>query len=126
VVNDKDSTANSGDSGRMMIPWWKVYLRVSWACRTPLVLCLDLKYRPLDVEVVSARAKAFPKWNYAPDVMDCDDAAHAFRAFAGHGVGIALSHKHVWNIALCHDGVWHIEPQNGTMTRKRWALLVVI
>jgi len=109
-----------------MIPSWKAYLRVAWACRTPLVLCLDRKYRLLDAEAVSAKARVFPRWHYVPEIMDCDDAAHAFRAFVGHGVGIALNHKHAWNIALCRDGVWHIEPQNGNMTRRRWALLVVI
>lgn len=109
-----------------MIPAWKVYLKLAWACRTPFVQCLDRRYEPLEVEALRARASAFLPWRYVPEVSDCDDAAQAFRAFAGHGVGIALTHRHAWNVALCADGVWHIEPQNGSFTRFKWALHVII
>jgi hypothetical protein len=90
------------------------------------VLCLDRKYRPLGLQALSSRAKAFPPWQYVPELKDCDDAAHAFRAYAGHGVGIAMNHKHAWNVALCDEGVWHVEPQNGEMTQRRWAFLVIL
>jgi hypothetical protein len=109
-----------------MIPRWRAYLALVRACWTPFVWCLDRRYRPLEPQELAARLRAFPPWRYAPEVNDCDDAAHALRAFVGHGVGIALSHRHAWNVALCHDGVWHIEPQNGRLTRRKWALVVVL
>jgi hypothetical protein len=43
-----------------IIPRWKVYFKVAWACRTPFVVCLDRKYRPLELEDLVAKAKAFP------------------------------------------------------------------
>jgi hypothetical protein len=106
--------------------WWNVYFKCAWACRTPFVFCLDKNYRLLDVDNVVRLAKAFPPWHYVPEVNDCDDAAFAFKAFGGHGIGIALSRKHAWNIALCMDGVWHIEPQNGAVSRKKRAGAVII
>ncbi len=109
-----------------MMSGWKVYLKVVRACRTPFVFCLDRQYRLLEVGDVMRLAKAFPPWHYVPEVNDCDDAAFAFRAFGGHGIGIALSRRHAWNIALCADGVWHVEPQNGIVSRNKWALAVII
>ncbi len=109
-----------------MMPRWKACLHTVRACRTPFVLCLDRSYEPFDVAVVTAKAREFPKWRYTPETRDCDDAAHSFRAFGGHGIGIAMNHRHAWNMALCHDGVWHIEPQNGTLTRGKWACMVIL
>lgn len=109
-----------------IIPRWKVYFKVAWACRTPFVLCLDRRYRPLEREELVAKAKAFPPWRYVPEFSDCDDAAHAFRAYVGHGVGIALNSRHAWNVAVCRDGVWQVEPQNGSLTRHKWAVHVVV
>jgi hypothetical protein len=121
--------AESPESGTLYlvaIPSWKAYLTISWACRTPFVLCLDKRYELPDAASIRRTAEAFPRWHYLPEVKDCDDAAFAFRAFAGHGVGIALSRKHAWNLALCTDGVWHIEPQTGAVRRKKRALMVII
>ena len=108
------------------MPQWKAYFTIAWACKTPFVLCLDRVYRLLDPVQLEAVVSGFPQWEYVPELSDCDDAAHAFRAYAGHGIGIALTGKHAWNIALCTDGVRHIEPQNRTMTRNKWALAIVI
>jgi len=110
----------------MMIPAWRAYQSLAWACGTPFVQCLDRRYQPRDVNELAEQARAFLPWRYMPEVSDCDDAAFAFRAYAGHGVGIALTPKHAWNVALCTDGVWHIEPQNGTLRRRKWALHVIV
>lgn len=124
-VSPHAALPDSGTLQYVLMPRWKVYLKV-WACGTPFVLCLDRKYRPVEAAELRRLATAFPPWQYVPEFKDCDDAAHAFRAFAGHGVGIALSRTHAWNVAVCTDGVWHIEPQTGVLTRKKRALAIIL
>ncbi len=108
---------------RPMLSRHKVYLKVALACRTPFVFCLDRRYRPLNLEAVKQFSVA--PWQYRPEVNDCDDAAFAFKGKYGHGVGIACSFTHCWNIVLC-DQIWHVEPQNGSMFKRRWAFAVII
>ena len=97
-----------------MVPRYKVYLKVARACRTPFVFCLDRWYKPQSLE--SVKPFSITPWEYRAEVSDCDDAAFAFKGKYGHGVGIACSFAHCWNVVLC-DEVWHIEPQNGAMFR---------
>jgi hypothetical protein len=105
------------------IPWYRVYVKVARACRTPFVFCLDRWYLPLDLD--SVKRFSVTPWAYRAEVSDCDDAAFAFKGKYGHAVGIACTFAHCWNVVLT-DEVWHVEPQSGEMFRRKWALAVII
>ena len=118
-----------------MIPVWKVYLKVAWACRTPLVLPLDLKYREINLSVLKViAAKIKRSFGYLTDVSDCDDAAWIFKGEASrkkeNGIGFVIGwHKglHCWNVALSGAKVFHIEPQTGNLgVGKSYRPFVVI
>jgi len=115
------AVAQHRDGG--MVPRYRVYLKVARACRTPFVFCLDRWYKPQDLE--SVKRFSVTPWTYRTEVSDCDDAAFAFKGKYGHGVGVACSFAHCWNVVLSDD-VWHIEPQNGAMFRHKWAFAVII
>ena len=104
----------------------EVYFRVAFASRTPFVLLLDRRYTPLQREAVIAVLKEFKPGPYTRETFDCDDFASAFKGRVGHGIGIAISPRHAWNIALCTDGVWHIEPQTGAFRRRKTAVLIIL
>ncbi len=104
----------------------QAYVRISWACGTPFVLLLDRRYTPRSKDEMRDAVAQFKKGPYVPELFDCDDFAAALKGQLGHAVGIAMNHKHAWNVALCTDGVWHIEPQTGEFRKRKWTLFVMI
>ena len=119
-----------------MLSGMKTYLRVAWACKTPLVLILDTKYKLIPAETLKEIAAHIKeKFEYIRDVADCDDAALLFKAAASerheNGVGLIFGKTprgmHAWNVAMCPDGIFEVEPQNATIgKRKRYKPWVVI
>ena len=110
-----------------MIPVWKVYLRVAWACKTPFVLPFDVEYKEVTYRVLIDIAKTIKEtFKYITDVSDCDDAAWQFKAVASHkkenGVGLVVGwHNglHCWNVVLRDFGTTQqIEPQTGNPVGK--------
>jgi hypothetical protein len=104
----------------------QVYFRVAWACRTPFVLMMDRRYTPWRLSELKPLVETFRRGPYVAERFDCDDFAFALKGQVGHGIGVVFNARHAWNIALCTDGVWHIEPQSGSFTRLKWALLAII
>ncbi|MBA7545333.1 hypothetical protein ES705_37699 [subsurface metagenome] len=119
-----------------MIPALKVYFKIAWACKTPLVFPLDLKYKPITLALLKVIASEIRKtFQYLEDVSDCDDAAWRFKAEASkrkeNGVGLVVGwHRmpHCWNVALTNDGIYQVEPQNGYVFKKdkKYRALIVI
>jgi len=105
---------------------FKVYLRVSWACKTPFVLMMGRQYRPWRRDELAPLVEAFMDGPYVKETHDCDDFAFALKGQVGHGIGIAWNWKHCWNMALCEDSVWHIEPQTGELRDRNWAVVAII
>ena len=59
-----------------MLSGLKTYLRVAWACKTPLVLILDTEYKSIsEVTLEEIAAYINEKFGYIKNVSDCDDAA---------------------------------------------------
>jgi hypothetical protein len=104
------------------IPWWKAYLRVARACRTPFVICIDAWYKPVLLRDVLSHV---PVSNYVAEAYDCDEFAFALRVTCGSGVGVCTNLQHVWNVALGEHEVWQVEPQIPAVV-KRWALVVLL
>lgn len=83
------------------------------------MLLLDRRYTPLQLEELAPVVKDFKRGPYVREAFDCDDFATALKAHVGHAVGIAMNHKHAWNVALCAEDVWHIEPQTGEFKKRK-------
>ena len=119
-----------------MLSGLKTYLRVAWACKTPLVLILDTKYKLISeatLKEIAAHIKE--KFEYIKNVSDCDDAALLFKAAASerqeNGVGLIFGKTprgfHAWNVAMYQDGISEVEPQTaGIGKRKSYKPWVVI
>ena len=121
----------------IMISWLKMYLKVAWACKTPLVLILDTKYTPIPAETLKDIAEDIPEeFEYVKNKADCDDAAFLFKADASrkkqNAVGIIFGKNprgfHAWNVALCGDSISEIEPQTGDVGKrpgyKPWFVII--
>lgn len=120
-----------------MIEAIKTYLRVSWACKTPLVLMLDKKYTPIPTDMLNEIADEISNdFEYINNIADCDDAALLFKAAAskrkqnsvGMIFGKAPSGLHAWNMAICPDVITQVEPQNAKMGKRKGyhPILVII
>lgn len=120
-----------------MIPAWKVYFKIAWACKTPLVFLMDFRYKPIYARVLNDIGLVIKReFKYLEDVSDCDDAAWRFKAAASrkreNGVGFVIGlfkrGLHCWNIALRYDGVFQIEPQTNKLVthRKGYHAFIVI
>jgi len=104
----------------------RAYFSIACGCGTPFVLLLDRRYTPRSKQEMQNAVAGFRRGPYVPELFDCDDFATALKGQLGHAVGIAINHKHAWNVALCDDGVWHIEPQTCEFRRWKWALFVMV
>lgn len=111
-----------------MISALKVYFKVAWACKTPFVFLLDMKYKPISAQVLQDIGLVIKRaFEYLENVSDCDDAAWRFKAEASkrkeNGVGFVIGLRkrglHCWNIALREDGVFQIEPQTNKLIPHR-------
>lgn len=121
-----------------MISVLRMYLRVAWACKTPFILPLDMKYKLLSKnEFFDIGVALAADFKYITDISDCDDAAWRFKAEASrrkeNGVGLVIGWMkglHVWNVAITEDGVFQVEPQNNVLVTKRkiryWSIFVII
>jgi hypothetical protein len=112
--------------------WLKVYFKLAWACKTPIVLIADKRYKPVTEPqlalIISAAKRAWKKIKYQVDFHDCDDSADIFKAEASkkaeNGVGRAYGlwfgrGLHYWSVAIKENGkVEMIEPQTGDRNRK--------
>jgi len=109
----------------------RVYLKLTWALKTPFILLLDNKYKTIPLTVLkSFYATKMLSDKYIPEFYDCDDYAWILKAAANYeeinGLGFVIGwvkwthlHRlHCWNVALCDEGVWQIEPQNTKIFRK--------
>ena len=120
-----------------MLSGLKTYLRVAWACKTPLVFLLDTDYKLISVvtlKEIAARIKK--RFKYIKDISDCDDAALLFKAAASerqeNGVGLIFGKTprgfHAWNITMCHDGILEVEPQTAAIGKRKgykpWIVII--
>jgi hypothetical protein len=116
---------------------FKTYLKVAWACKTPLVLILDKEYIPISKEILNEiAAEISDNFEYIKDVADCDDAALLFKAAASerkeNSVGLIFGKTpnglHAWNLAMCPDGLTEVEPQNAKMGKRKGyhSIMVII
>jgi hypothetical protein len=109
-----------------------VYFKLAWACKTPIVLLADKRYKPVTEQklvVIASTAKdAWKEIKYQVDYHDCDDSADIFKAEASknaeNGVGRVYGlwfgrGLHYWCVAIKENGkVEMIEPQTGDRDRK--------
>ncbi|UCB43982.1 MAG: hypothetical protein JSV77_04920 [Dehalococcoidales bacterium] len=115
-----------------MMTWLKVYLKLAWACKTPLVLLADKRYKPVTEQqlalIIPAAKRAWKKTAYQVDLHDCDDSTDIFKAEASkkaeNGVGRVYGlwsgrGLHYWSVVIKENGkVEMIEPQTGDRNRK--------
>lgn len=122
-----------------MISVLKMYLKVAWACKTPFILPLDMKYKLLSRdEFLNIGVALAEEFKYLTDIADCDDAAWRFKGEASrrkeNGVGFVIGLMgrvlHTWNVAITEDGVFQVEPQDNVLVTKYksryWSILVII
>ncbi|MHA2069939.1 MAG: hypothetical protein ACXABY_36710 [Candidatus Thorarchaeota archaeon] len=63
-----------------MLTGLKTYLRVAWACKTPLVFLLDKEYRQISSTTLLEIAQHIKeRFEYIAEISDCDDAALLLR-----------------------------------------------
>ena len=110
----------------MRIPWWKAYLRVAWACKTPFVICIDNYYDEVDIADVM---RYIPEGEYVPETHDCDDFALVMNSYVAisfikstydkQGAFMTLwSNTHAYNGFVDDKATWVYEPQNGRIIGK--------
>ncbi len=120
----------------------KIYLKLSWFCKTPLVFVTDRKYlRGTDAELEGLFAKMSDiKANgmkYETEYKDCDDFAAVFKGESSKAgwnwVGVCYGFTgwkfwrwHSWNIAWMEYGFQHIEPQGPRKVGKGYHAVFVI
>lgn len=117
-----------------MIPAWKVYFRVAWACKTPLVFLLDKKYETITKTLMRRFYDQMPDLSYIPEIRDCDNFGFIYKGTADrttNAIGLVVGRTsgwHMWNLALTKEGVEQIEPQNGNIVtkKKRYRVFIVI
>lgn len=111
-----------------MLSGLKTYLRVAWACKTPLVFLLDTGYKTISVTTLEEiAAQITSEFEYIKDISDCDDAAVLFKAAASkrheNGVGLIFGKTprgfHAWNVAMCPDGISEVEPQTAVIRKRK-------
>ena len=116
---------------------FKIYFRIAWACKTPLVFLLDKEYRPVPEDIlknISVQIKN--QFEYINEISDCDDASFLFKAAASekkeNGVGIIWGTtprgRHLWSVAICEDGIHEVEPQNAKIGKRKgfkpWVVVI--
>ncbi|UCD08709.1 MAG: hypothetical protein JSU79_10170 [Dehalococcoidales bacterium] len=111
-----------------MLSGFKTYLKVAWACKTPLVLILDKEYTPISTDILNQIATEISdNFEYIKNIADCDDAALLLKAKASeqkeNSVGLifgkTLNGLHAWNLAMCPDGLKEVEPQNAKVGKRK-------
>jgi len=111
-----------------MLSGLKTYLKVAWACKTPLVLILDTGYKLIPPATLREIATHIDdKFEYIKDISDCDDAALLFKAAASerheNGVGLIFGKTpggfHAWNVAMGSDGISEVEPQTAAIGKRK-------
>ncbi|MFC1900793.1 hypothetical protein ACFLYN_04285 [Chloroflexota bacterium] len=120
-----------------MVSALKMYFRITWKCKTPLVFLLDSEYKTIPdktLKEIAARIKR--RFKYITEIADCDDAALLFKAAASerkeNGVGFVFGTtprgRHAWNVALCHEGIREVEPQTAAIGKrdgyKPWVIVM--
>ena len=110
-----------------MIPAWKVYFKVAWACKTPFVFLLDRKHKTITRGKMMEFYLWMPNLEYVPELRDCDNFAFMYKGIADrqtNAVGIILGWAkwarlpHLWNTGLTDEGVLQIEPQNAYIFKR--------
>jgi hypothetical protein len=120
-----------------LLSGFKTYLKVAWACKTPLVFLLDTQYKQIPPEMLSEIAQQIrTNFEYIANISDCDDAALLFKAAASekheNGVGLIFGKNprgmHAWNLAMCPDGLQQVEPQNASIGKRKgyrpWVVII--
>ena len=111
-----------------MLTGFKTYLKVAWACKTPLVLILDKEYTPISIDILNQIATEISNnFEYINNIADCDDAALLFKAKASeqkeNSVGLIFGKTpnglHAWNLAMCPDCITEVEPQNAKIGKRK-------
>ena len=115
----------------------KTYIKVAWACKTPLVLILDTEYRLISTETLKEIAAQIKnRFEYIKNISDCDDAALLFKAAASerqeNGVGLIFGKTprglHAWNVAMRDDGLYEVEPQTAAIGKRKgykpWVVII--
>ncbi len=120
-----------------MLSGLKTYLRVAWACKTPLVFLLDKEYKLISEETlkeIAADIKA--RFEYIREISDCDDAALLLKAAASerreNGVGLIFGRTprglHAWNVTMCPQGISEVEPQTAAIGKRKgykpWVVII--
>ena len=120
-----------------MLSGLRMYLKVAWNCKTPLVFLLDKEYRQISSETLQEIAGLIKeRFDYIADVSDCDDASLLFKAAASerheNGVGLVFGKTprgmHAWNVAFCPDGISEVEPQTAAIGKRKgykpWVVII--
>ena len=105
--------------------WLKLYFRLSWFLKTPFILLLDSRYKPIPYKLIKELCEAIGLV-WGEDYSDCDDFAWLFKAEAIkrglNGVGFVIGRlhgkSHAWNVALVEYSLVQIEPQTGITFKK--------
>jgi len=111
-----------------MISAFRMYFKIAWTCKTPLVFLLDSEYKPIPektLKEIAARIKT--RFKYITEIADCDDAALLFKAAASekkeNGVGFVFGTtprgRHAWNVAACPEGISEVEPQTAAIGKRK-------
>lgn len=117
---------------------FKLWFKVSWFSKTPIVIFDDRQYAEKSIvywkSVYGQIKDKLLKWE--PDIFDCDDFAHVIKAEFSllkiNGIGIVRGKTprgfHCWNIILTDNGIRYMEPQTGSIFKKRkgWRAIAVI
>jgi len=120
-----------------MISGLKTYLKVAWACKTPLIFMLDTEYRSISIDALKEIADQITeKFEYIKNISDCDDAALLFKAAASekkeNSVGLVFGRTprgmHAWNVAMLPDSISEIEPQTARIGKRKgynpWVVII--
>ena len=104
--------------------WCKTYFKLAWFLKTPFILLLDNRYKPIPYRLIKELCEAIGLV-WGEDFSDCDDFAWLFKAEATkrglNGAGFILGKHHgwhSWNVALTEYGPFQVEPQNGRIFQK--------
>lgn len=99
----------------------KLYFQLVWLLKTPFILLLDARYKPLPYRLIREICESIGLV-WGEDFSDCDDFAWLFKAEATkrglNGVGFIIGKipqgGHAWNVVLTIEaGLCQVEPQTG-------------
>ena len=103
----------------------KVYFKLAWAYKTPLIFMLDCRYETTTIKRLGMFCNDMPDLTYIPELRDCDNFGFIYKGITDrqtNAVGLVIGRVpaglHCWNVALTDDGPYQVEPQTGWIFKK--------